>query len=301
MGFFIESSGGTIRVVERVGSVDTGVSQASWVDTLNGTGPSGANVDFSKAQIFLFDMEWLGVGQVRCAVVQGGAIHYYYTFTHINTLTAPYIPMAKLPIRYEIRSTGGAGSMRMICGTVISEGGITPLGRQFSYGMYTSGSKLTIPVDATKFYPLIALRIRPENRFCRVTFKLKDINIFALTNNTWGSWKILLNPTITNAGSWQYVDISNESAVQYMDILKNGANEPITEASGGFVLYSDYYTTRTNSVIVSSTDELVAAFPITMGLNGIQDTVVLVTNTIAAGGGGNSCDVLANIKWIEFM
>lgn len=301
MGFFVDSSGGNISVVKRVGGVDiSSIPQPEWTDPLDGTGPSGVSVDFTKAQIFLFDMEWLGVGQVRCAIVQGGAIHYYYTFTHINQLTAPYIPMAKLPVRYEIRSTGGAGSMRMICGTVISEGGISPLGREFSYGMYASTTSYHIPANDT-FYPLIALRIRSAAQFNRVTVKLKKIDIFDLTNNTWGSWKILLNPTITGGGAWTSVDATRESAVEYLTIAVDGARVPTTTATGGFVLYSDYYITRTNSIIAATTDELIAAQSITTGLSGVPDTIVLVANNTTSGGGGNACDLLAIIKWIEFM
>jgi hypothetical protein len=208
--------------------------------------------------------------------------------------------MAKLPVRYEIRSTGGAGSMRMICGTVISEGGFSPLGREFSYGLYRSTQSFHMPADDV-FRPIIALRLRSVDRYRRVTVKIKKIDIFNLTNNTWGSWQLLLNPTITNAGAWNLVDSGNGSAVEYMDISYGAQRLPTTTATGGFVLYSDYYTTRVNSVIASTTDEIVAAFPLTTGYSGIPDTVVLVANNTVPGGGGNSCDVLANIRWIEFM
>jgi hypothetical protein len=305
MGIFVESSGGIVSVVKRVGGVDFPVPRGSWTDPLNGTGASAVDISFDKAQIFMFDMEWLGVGQVRCAMVQGGAIYYYYSFTHANTLIAPYIPMAKLPVRYEIRSTGGKGSMRMIAGTVISEGGFSPLGRDYSFGSYTAAESYLIPTGGT-FYPILALRLRSDNeRYRRVTIKIKRVDIFDLTNNTWGAWKLLLNPTITNAGAWNKVDEARGSAVEYMDIsysVSGGNRQPTTNATGGFALYSDYYLTRINSVLATSTDELVAAFPITTGLNGTSDTVVLVANNITSGGGGgNSCNLLSYIRWIEFV
>ena len=91
-----------------------------------------------------------------------------------------------------------------------------------------------------------------------------------------------------------------------MDIsytIVGGTNrQPTTTATGGFALYSDYYLTRTNSVLATSTDELVAAFPITTGLNGTSDTVVLVANNITSGGGGvNACNLLSYIRWIELI
>ena len=49
---------------------------------------------------------------------------------------------AQLPIRYEISSTSGSGSMKQICATAISEGGYSPYGKIFSAsnGITTIGS-----------------------------------------------------------------------------------------------------------------------------------------------------------------
>src|SRR5271157_494548 len=46
--------------------VNTTVAQANWnFDKMDGTGPSGANLDFTKTQIYTIDFQWLGVGRVR--------------------------------------------------------------------------------------------------------------------------------------------------------------------------------------------------------------------------------------------
>ena len=54
--------------------VDTAVAQASWnVDTLDGAGgvanPSGVTADFTKSQILVIDLQFLGVGRVRIGFV----------------------------------------------------------------------------------------------------------------------------------------------------------------------------------------------------------------------------------------
>lgn len=71
--------------------MDCNVARSNWNDPLDGTGPSGCNVDFTKAQIFMMDQEWLGVGQVRMGVVIDGNIHFTYYWTHSgsNAVTQP--------------------------------------------------------------------------------------------------------------------------------------------------------------------------------------------------------------------
>lgn len=136
-GYFFQWNNGVLSIIERSyisGSpIDTPVVQANWnVDKLNGTGKSGVNLDISKTQIFIFDLEWLGVGTVRAGVVVNGIIYYCHQFNHANSLSNVYMTTANLPLRYEIRSTGGSGTLRKICCSAISEGGYNPVGFLFS-------------------------------------------------------------------------------------------------------------------------------------------------------------------------
>jgi hypothetical protein len=112
MGYFIEFNNGNLSIVERQNGIDTSFIRSTWDDPLDGTGSSGKTVDFTKAQIFSLDQEWLGVGRVRIGFVLDGRFVLAKAFPHLNTLTAPYYRMAKLPLRYEISQTGTAGSMR---------------------------------------------------------------------------------------------------------------------------------------------------------------------------------------------
>lgn len=301
MGLFVQMQNGQISVVLRHPALSQTIARSSWDDPLDGTGPSGATVDFSKAQIYTFDMEWLGVGRIRCGIIQSGMYHYYYTFNHVNALIAPYTPMAKLPLRYEITSTGSANSMRMICGTVLSEGGFVPMGREFIHGTFTRADVKTVTVAAgDPLVPLLAIRLRPDEHIRRTTVKIKRIDIFPTINNTWGAWKLLLNPTFVTGSitGWTNYDTTRESAVQ---IATFDPASTIAVSGSGYMLAADYFVTRTNSTLASSTDELVAAPAITTGLSGISDIVVLAANNLTTGGGGNSTDLLSNIRWIEIM
>ena len=108
------------------------------------------------------DIEWLGVGTVRCGFVIDGAFVFAHKFHHANTDNAPsgtYMTTACLPIRYEITNTGatsGASTLKQICTSVISSGGYIPrgvgniVGRGLTY--YTQ------PTAGT-FYHLVSIKL----------------------------------------------------------------------------------------------------------------------------------------------
>jgi hypothetical protein len=294
MGVFIQKDASGMSVVMRKGSSDVNkVFQAAWnVNTLPG-------VNFSNAQSFLFDFEWLGVGIVRCGLVINGEIVYYHVFNRNNTLQEPYIPMAKLPMRYDITSDGSANEMRMICGTVISEGGVTLLGKEFTKGLFTHDSRITIQSLSTSnpYTPIMALRLRSTSRYNRATIKIKAVDLFSIDSNKYGSWQLLLNPT-NIVGTWADVDVSNGSVAQVA--FNNTARTALTVTPNtGFSLYTNYFATRTNSVIETTQEAVVAAYPITTDISGITDTVVLVANHIATG--VSTVDILAFIRWVELI
>jgi hypothetical protein len=130
-GVYFEQAGTTLNFVLRSyisgAVVENRVAQSSWnTDKFDGTGPSGITLDPSKAQIFWTDIEWLGVGSVRCGFTINGVNYICHQFNNANVNSAVYMTTAILPIRYEITNTGttaSASTLKQICCTVISEGG----------------------------------------------------------------------------------------------------------------------------------------------------------------------------------
>jgi hypothetical protein len=111
-GMFFEHTGdggsGDVYVVMRTSTsgtpTDTRIPQSEWnMDTMDGKGESGLTLDVSNTQIHFFDMEWLGVGRVRCGFIVRGEIHVVHEFYHANILTVPYIAMPSLPTRAYVR------------------------------------------------------------------------------------------------------------------------------------------------------------------------------------------------------
>jgi hypothetical protein len=146
------------------GSVDDTtrkVDQSAWNgDKLDGTGASGLTLDLTKPQILWMDFEWLGVGNVRCGFIINGQYIVCHTYQNANvTGTSVYITTAILPVRYEITNTGatsGSSSLKQICSSVVSEGGLEP----------TSIDHVAIRTTAltsvgTTLLPLVSIRLHP--------------------------------------------------------------------------------------------------------------------------------------------
>jgi len=169
-GVFLEQDDDTLYLVIRSKSsgsvVENRIAQSSWnVDKLDGTGNSGITLDVTKSQILFIDIEWLGVGSVRCGFVIDGAFVFVHKFHHANTSNVSngtYMTTACLPIRYEITNTGatsGASTLKQICTSVISSGGYVPRGLNHVAGRglayYTFSS-------AGTFYNLVSIKLDPD-------------------------------------------------------------------------------------------------------------------------------------------
>lgn len=134
------------------------IYQSLWnIDKMNGTGPSGLTLDFTKAQLFVIDLEWLGVGRIRFGFYAYGRIQYCHEILNINQISVgPYTYNINLPIRYELQGqTGHTGAMIQVCSTVISEGGYTPVGKPFTYQNITG---VALSQVSTAEYPLLLIK-----------------------------------------------------------------------------------------------------------------------------------------------
>lgn len=156
-GMYFEYSNSVISVNYCNNSSNTSITQTNWnIDTMDGSGSSGFNLDFTKAQLFVIDMEWLSVGRVRYGFYIYGKIVYCHQITNINSLTGPYTTEINLPVCYSIHSgtTGGTGSLTQICSSVISEGGYEPIGKAFSIN--SNG----VAIPKTNFNEIVILSLR---------------------------------------------------------------------------------------------------------------------------------------------
>ena len=226
-GYFDDSNGvyleldGTNTITFNIrnsafGTITTNrIAQSNWnVDKLDGTGLSGYQLDMTKTQLFFTDLQWLGVGRVRCGFALGGNLVVAHEFYHANIAPAVYLAYPSLPVRCEIRNTGTVanpgGSMDQICSTVISEGGYVETGLDFSYittvGRSVSASS-TLPVLC------IALRNTYKGFVNRIIAKLISTTVYSDTKTILYEIRVLPSTNNVVGGSWSTID--PESGVQY--------------------------------------------------------------------------------------
>jgi hypothetical protein len=292
-GIYLEQSGNTISFVERsivTGNVvETRVAQADWnKDNLLGAvagSPSQRTLDMAKAQILWTDIEWLGLGTVRCGFVIDGQLIHCHSFHHANYITSTYIQTASLPIRYEIFNTGTTSSnstLKQICSSVISEGGYELRGQQESVG-----TPVQLPKDLGGTpgvdIPVVSLRLK-HNRLDAIVI-ITALSLLCVGNNARVKWKVLKSTTLTNT-SW--TSAGTDSAVEY--------DLSATSVSGGTVLASGYITSSTQASV--ATDILKEAlFKFQLERNGLTNTPYNITVTMATATAGD--DGLATIDWEE--
>lgn len=288
-GIFLEQSGNTISFVERsmvTGSVvDTPAPQSTWLyDKLDGTGPSGLTLDLTQAQIFWTDVEWLGVGSVRCGFVINGQLIHCHSFHHANILSSTYITTASLPLRYEIKNNGavsGGSTLKQICSSVISEGGYELRGAQQAIGTPVNVPKSL--ATAGTYYPIVSIQLKSTNLDAIVI--LTALSILGINSNPCSvAWRIIKGGTLTSP-SWTDV---TDSSVQY--------DTTASDISGGRILAQGYIgITNQNSSSVDVLKE--ALFKFQLERNGLTATPEPLT--IALSASVNTVSALASMDWEE--
>ena len=291
-GIYLELDGTTLNFVQRsfVGGVmsESRVSQANWnVDTLLGnvdSSPSSITLDISKAQILFIDIEWLGLGTVRCGFVIDGKLIHCHSFHHANRIASTYMTTASLPLRYEIKNTGTTGSvstLQQVCSTVISEGGYELRGLQQAIGTPITAAK-TLATGGT-YYPVASIRLKATALDAIVI--LTAVSLLGVGNGINFSWRVTVGATVTTA-SW--VDAGANSAVEYTLLG--------TAVTGGRVLASGYFnSSNQGSPSVDILKE--ALFKFQLERNGLTNTPSALTLEVAAGTDTNS--VFGSLDWEE--
>jgi hypothetical protein len=84
------------------------IPQSEWnQDRLDGTGPSGYNLDIAKMQMSYLDYTWYGAGHIRFGFRGvNGEIVYCHRMPNNNTNTSAYMRSGNLPARFETATWG---------------------------------------------------------------------------------------------------------------------------------------------------------------------------------------------------
>src|SRR5210317_1170870 len=291
--------------------VDTKVPEADWFfrDTTAATQirQYRYDLDDSKAQILVIDMEWLGVGSVRVGHVVDGVFVPFHAFHHANVLSDVYMTTANLPLRYEIERVGDFiykrygyfddlngiyheqkalvddNFMSCICGTVISEGGF-----EESRGIPFSVNNGVTEKTVTTRRPVLS--IRPKTTFNSITNRGTIIPnaLRAFSSSEPVLLEIVYNGTLANAS---FASVDANSITEY-DVAADGI-------SGGIVVDSLYIPASSNGSVDSPSTEassVTSRLPLTIDMDGANPINLSIVATLTAG---TTTDVLASASWQE--
>lgn len=299
-GVFLEKSNNDVYLVLRSNSTgtiaETKVSQSNWnTDTFDGSANSYATsaghggLDTTKTNIFWIDVEWLGVGDVRCGFVVDGLMVPAHIFHNDNLRTVPYMTTACLPIRYEIFNTGvtsNNSTLKQICSTVISEGGYTLEGKARSISIPITSPK-DLPTAGT-FTPILSLRLKDS--FKDAIALLKDVEFFGVTNNTSYRYKIIIGGTLTGA-SW--VSSADDSPIEY-DMTASAISGG-RDAQVGYVNVS----AGAGGAAVNLGRETLFAYQFERDPFAASNNGIIIT--LAATGAANGNDGVGAMTWEEIV
>jgi len=286
-GIFFEDTGTGYQIVRRSytsgSSVDDPIAQANWNgDKLDGTGPSGYDLDPTKASILFTDYEWLGMGSVRVGFVIDGKFIVAHTFLNANNLSTVYMQTANLPIRLEIEVTSalaaGTYTLQQVCSSVMSEGGYAPQGLRQSIGTASlAGVNLT---TAGTFYNLATIRIKSGRPYA-VIIPI-DVSASAISNS---DFEIKLIRNATPSTAFSYTSYSDN--VEY-DLTGT------TTITGGTIIGQAYLSGKGANSLSFAQDGFNFDYQIGQTIAGVSDTI-----TLAAKGASNGDDICGTLKWVD--
>jgi hypothetical protein len=95
--------GATSQYVVLSKTQDTKYPQSAWnLDTMDGNGPSGYNLDLTKMQMFFVDFSWYGAGAIRWGLRGAdGRVTYVHRIANNNANYEAYMRSGNLPARYQ--------------------------------------------------------------------------------------------------------------------------------------------------------------------------------------------------------
>lgn len=274
-GVYLQQNDTTVSFVLRSytgGSVDESraVTQANWNgDKLDGTGKSGYTLDLTKSQIMFVDIEWLGVGSVRCGFIIDGKFIIAHTFHNANTYNTVYMTTATLPVRYEITNTSAtasASSLKQICSSVLSEGGYEQVAADSIIRRTTALSSIS-----TTFLPVLSLRIASDALGSVIL--PNRVAVVPASSDTF-EVALIKNATLTGA-SYNTTDFLH---VDY-DITASAL-------TGGTIVQTDFVVS-TNQSSGNLTAPTGYNFDLQLGVSiaGVSDVYTLAVRTVSGSGG----------------
>lgn len=196
-GFWIESDGITDNTYKLICSYDGTVTHS--INWTNWDGYSAIKgYDWSKFSVNKADFLWLGGAGLRLFLVVDGVFSLVHTVKdHAGYQNGLIFKSPNQPVRYEIRSATGSGSLTSVCSQVSTDGAsVSEAGE--GVAIYTSGIACN---SVGTIYALAGMRkvAAYRNHYVPVT----EFGCTQTTGNAdSGVLLLLINPTLSGALTW---------------------------------------------------------------------------------------------------
>lgn len=267
--------------------VQNSVPQSQWnIDRLDGTGRSGVTLDPTKAFIVAFDLQFLGMGRVRCGLDIGGRVLQCHEFQCANVITGPYMQTASLPVKAEIIAPAGLASKATAffkCVAVCSEAGFDiGLGRNFT-------SEATVIAASGARTHIIS--VRPQLTFRGFTTRgiwvPENFELLAGTNPV--KWEVCvgaefsLAPTFNTVNQWSFMEV--------------GTGGTFSSIANGIVIDAGYLSGGGGVNRQTAVRDILVSYPICLNRAGAQRALGTMTFLLTGVGGTSDCRM--SINWQE--
>jgi hypothetical protein len=257
-GFYIENDNGTFKLkAERAGTTTIDVDF-----TLMDNYTAIADYNWENFTVIAFDFLWLGGAVLRFFVKTQKGFELIHTVNYSGTSKDVFILSPNQPIRYEIRSSTGTGSLRYVCSQVATEGSTNESGKTLS--IYNPSV-----LSANSIGTIYALKsVKKQEVFRDTPVQIIDVQIARSASTDSGILMLLLNPTLsapivyTNNGKLQEGTATNQTITPGTGRLI--ASTPIGSEGGGTqVMRENFLAFLSNNIDNTMNEYVLAYMPIT--------------------------------------
>lgn len=269
-GFFIENNEGVFSLK----AYRKGVLTINTLFTAMDNYTAIADYNWANFTVIAFDFLWLGGAVIRFFVKTANGFELIHTENYSGTADDVFILSPNQPLRYEIRSTTGAGSFQYVCSQGATEGAIDESGYNVSLNsLSTAGVPSVTLASIGTVYPIMGIRKRAG--FRDTPSKFIGLTMEVSSNTDLVIWSVQINPTLAtpltyNINVGQSLEQANSSTVAGITNTVTAAGKVIAsgvcrQSSGvNFGVFEKDFNAFLGSKIDDTSDQLVlCAQPVT--------------------------------------
>lgn len=262
-GVFFRLDGTTPKLVRRTSTsgstVDNEITQASWDDPLDGTGPSGITIDWAKYQLFYIQYAWLGGNAIEWGIFDKGVKIPVHRVGFVGSGTTAWCQSGNLPLGFKITNEAAVSAPKMDinCFAVFNNGRQSQIGEVISVDTGTTEATISTTESI-----LAAIRLSPTEN--RASLRPLNFNLVSPSGNSTIFYKVEIGGSFTG-DSWS--DLTNSIA--------QGLSSYTTYTNGN-VIQSGYVAAGTSVQV----EEILSDLYVGRGIDGTSQVLALTAQTV---------------------